>query len=36
LPFPDPSLTLGEARVLAKGRSAVHGKIRSIVDKIEK
>src|ERR1700735_2759372 len=36
LPFPDPNLTLGEARILAKGRSGVHGKIRTIVDKIEK
>ena len=36
LPFPDPNLTLGEARMLAKGRSGVHGKIRAIVDKIEK
>ena len=36
LPFPDPNLTLGEARMLAKGRSAVHTKVRAIVDKIEK
>jgi hypothetical protein len=36
LPFPDPNLTLGEARVLAKGRAGVHVKIRAIVDKIEK
>jgi len=27
LPFPDPSLTLGEARELARGRSAAHRKL---------
>jgi biotin operon repressor len=27
LPFPDPHLTLGEAMLLAKGRSKVHKKI---------
>ncbi len=35
LPFPDPNLTLGEARVLAKGRSAVHKKLRSLLKEIE-
>jgi predicted DNA-binding transcriptional regulator YafY len=28
LPFPDPLLTLGEARTLAKGKSAAHRKLR--------
>lgn len=28
LPFPDPRLTLGEAQLLAKGRSAAHGKLK--------
>jgi predicted DNA-binding transcriptional regulator YafY len=28
LPFPDPHLTLGEAEVLAKGRTAVHRRIK--------
>jgi hypothetical protein len=36
LPFPDPSLNLGEARELAKGRSAAHKKIRDQLAKIEK
>lgn len=36
LPFPDPALTLGEARLLARGRSTVHRKIKSMVDRIEK
>jgi predicted DNA-binding transcriptional regulator YafY len=36
LPFPDPNLTLGEARQLGRGRSAVHRKIKSMLDKIEK
>jgi hypothetical protein len=27
LPFPDPQLTLGEARQLAKGRTAAHRKL---------
>ncbi len=34
LPFPDPGLTLGEARVLAKGRSPVHKKLRRLLDQI--
>lgn len=28
LPFPDPGLTLGEARLLAKGRSRAHRKLK--------
>ena len=36
LPFPDPGLTLGEARQLAKGRLKAHKKIREQLDKIEK
>jgi hypothetical protein len=28
LPFPDPLLTLGEARALAKGKTAAHRKLR--------
>jgi hypothetical protein len=35
LPFPDPGLTLGEARQLARGRLAAHLKIRRQLDKIE-
>ncbi len=35
LPFPDPNLTLGEARVLAKGRSQVHKKLRQLLKQIE-
>ena len=34
IPFPDPHLTLGEARVLGKGRSAVHRKIRAMLAQI--
>lgn len=34
LPFPDPGLTLGEARLLAKGRSAVHRKLKQQLDRI--
>jgi predicted DNA-binding transcriptional regulator YafY len=33
LPFPDPHLTLGEARQLAKGRSAVHRKLQAQIDR---
>lgn len=36
LPFPDPGLTLGEARQLAGGRMRAHKKIREQLDKIEK
>jgi hypothetical protein len=35
LPFPDPGLTLGEARQLARGRLAVHRKIKSLLVQIE-
>jgi hypothetical protein len=35
LPFPDPGLTLGEARQLARGRLGAHKKIRQQLDKIE-
>ncbi len=34
LPFPDPRLTLGEARQLAKGRTAAHRKLRAQIDEI--
>jgi hypothetical protein len=34
LPFPDPRLTLGEAIQLAKGRTAVHLKIRRQIEAI--
>jgi predicted DNA-binding transcriptional regulator YafY len=36
LPFPDPNLTLGDARQLAKGRSKAHKKIREQLEKIER
>jgi hypothetical protein len=35
LPFPDPGLLLGEARVLARGRSPGHKKIRAQLHEIE-
>jgi hypothetical protein len=35
LPFPDPGLTLGEARQLARGRLEVHKRIRAQLEKIE-
>jgi hypothetical protein len=34
LPFPDPHLTLGEARQLAKGRSAAHRKLQELIGQI--
>ncbi len=34
LPFPDPHLTLGEARQLAKGRSAAHRKLQAQIREI--
>jgi predicted DNA-binding transcriptional regulator YafY len=34
LPFPDPRLTLGEARHLAKGRAAAHKKLQQQIAKI--
>jgi predicted DNA-binding transcriptional regulator YafY len=33
LPFPDPLLTLGEARLLAKGKSAAHKKLREELER---
>jgi len=36
LPFPDPGLTLGEARQLAKGRSRAHKKLKEQIDQIVK
>ena len=36
LPFPDPCLTLGEARQLARGRARVHQKLREQIGRIEK
>jgi hypothetical protein len=35
LPFPDPGLSLGEARQLARGRLSAHKKIRKQLEKIE-
>ena len=35
LPFPDPGLTLGQARLLSRGRSEAHKKIRAQLVKIE-
>lgn len=35
LPFPDPGLTLGEARILARGRSPGHKRIRIHLEAIE-
>jgi predicted DNA-binding transcriptional regulator YafY len=31
LPFPDPHLTLGEAMLLARGRTAAHRKLKELV-----
>lgn len=36
LPFPDPGLSLGEARLLAKGRSPAHRKMRDLLQEIER
>jgi predicted DNA-binding transcriptional regulator YafY len=36
LPFPDPGLTLGEAQQLARGRSAVHRKLKVQIAQIGK
>jgi hypothetical protein len=36
LPFPDPGLTLGEARQLARGRLRVQKKLRDQLARIEK
>ncbi len=35
LPFPDPGLTLGEAEILAKGRSQIHKKLRKLLQTIK-
>ncbi|HMP04444.1 MAG TPA: hypothetical protein PKD86_01245 [Gemmatales bacterium] len=35
LPFPDPGLTLGEAEILAKGRTKIHKKMRSLLKAIQ-
>lgn len=35
LPFPDPGLSLGEARLLAPGRTRAHKKIREQLHKID-
>ena len=34
LPFPDPQLTLGEAMLLAKGRTAAHRKLKEQISRI--
>jgi predicted DNA-binding transcriptional regulator YafY len=34
LPFPDPRLTLGEAQLLARGRTASHRKLKQQLDQI--
>jgi len=34
VPFPDPQLSLGEARQLARGRTAVHRKIKALLAEI--
>ncbi len=36
LPFPDPGLTLGEARQLSRGRTRVHQKLRKQIRGIER
>lgn len=36
MPFPDPNLTLGEARMLAKGRTKAHRKLKDQIARIEK
>jgi hypothetical protein len=35
LPFPDPHLTLREAKDLAKGRTPAHGKVRKLIKAVE-
>jgi hypothetical protein len=34
LPFPDPGLTLGEAQQLARGRTRIHKKLRTLLRQI--
>ncbi len=36
LPMPDPHLTLGEAIILAKGRTAAHRRLREHLDRVLK
>ena len=36
LPLPDPMLTMGEARLLSKGKTKAHQKIRQLLSQIEK
>lgn len=36
LPFPDPVLTLGEARMLARGRTPAHRKINDLLQRVER
>jgi hypothetical protein len=36
LPFPDPGLTIGDARQLAKGKSGAHRKIQAKLERIER
>lgn len=36
LPFPDAGLTIGEARLLAKGRTEAHKKLQALLKRIEK
>ncbi len=36
LPFPDPGLTLGEARQLARGRTRAHRKLKRLIEQIVK
>jgi DNA-binding transcriptional ArsR family regulator len=35
LPFPDPHLTLAEARLLVKGRSPAHKKLRELIERVQ-
>lgn len=34
LPFPDPCLSMGEAQVLAKGKTKIHQKLRGLLKQI--
>jgi hypothetical protein len=34
LPFPDPLVSLGEARLLAQGSSPAHVKLRNLIDQV--
>jgi hypothetical protein len=35
LPFPDPHLTLGEVRQLARGKSQAHTRLRKLIDELQ-